>query len=112
MFVPVALAGAAVAWTLSARVEATASPKAAARVGLGRCRPAVLRLSALFATDAFGGGFVVQSFIAYWFAARFHTSIGVLGLVFFAIGILQTISFLAAAALAERFGVLSTMVFT
>src|SRR5438270_2502808 len=112
VFVPVALAGAAVAWTLSPRVEATTAVLPTARPGLRRSRPAVLRLAALFATDSFGGGFVVQSFIAYWFAARFHASVGVLGLVFFGIGILQTLSFVAATALAERFGLLSTMVFT
>jgi MFS family permease len=112
VFVPVALAGAAVASTLSPCVEAPVAARQPERVGLGRSRPTVLRLSALFATDAFGGGFVVQSFIAYWFAARFHTSIGTLGLVFFAIGVLQTVSFLAATWLAERFGLLSTMVFT
>jgi len=53
-------------------------------------------LAALFATDAFGGGFVVQAFIAYWFSVKFHTSLGSLGLIFFAIGVLQTVSFLAA----------------
>jgi MFS family permease len=55
---------------------------------------------------------VVQSFIAYWLAVEFHASIGVLGVVFFAVGVLQTVSFLAAPRLAERFGLLSTMVFT
>jgi MFS family permease len=43
---------------------------------------------------------------------RFHASIGMLGLAFFGIGILQMLSFVAATALAERFGLLSTMVFT
>lgn len=112
LFVPVALAGAAVAWTLSPSVEAPVEARQPIPVGLGRSRPAVLRLSALFATDAFGGGFVVQSFIAYWFAARFHTSIGTLSVVFFAIGILQAVSFVTASWLAERWGLLSTMVFT
>jgi MFS family permease len=113
LFVPVAVAGAAVAWALSPGVEvAPSTDDRARRTRLGPSRPTVVRLAALFATDAFGGGFVVQAFIAYWFATRFHTSAGVLGLVFFAIGILQTVSFLAATWLAERFGLLSTMVFT
>lgn len=113
LFVPVALAGAGVAWTLSAGVEAPRSATATtSRTPLGPSRPAVVRLAALFATDAFGGGFVVQAFIAYWFAVKFGTSVGVLGLVFFAVGILQTLSFLAATRLAERYGLLSTMVFT
>jgi MFS family permease len=113
VFVPVALAGAAVAGTLSARAEADPRPQdARSRVGLRRSRPVVLRLAALFAVDSLGGGFVVQSFIAYWLAVEFHASIGVLGVVFFAVGIIQTASFLAAPRLAERFGLLRTMVFT
>lgn len=113
LFIPVALAGAAVAWSLSASVEAPRSTAAASGPGrLGESRPTVVRLASLFAVDAFGGGFVVQAFIAYWFSVKFGTSLGVLGFMFFAIGILQAVSYLAATRLAERFGLLSTMVFT
>jgi predicted MFS family arabinose efflux permease len=113
VFVPVALAGAAVAGTLSQRVEADPLPvNEPAPAGLQRSRPAVLRLAALFAVDSFAGGFVVQSFIAYWLTVEFDASIGTLGVVFFAAGVLQTMSFLAASRLAERFGLLRTMVFT
>jgi len=111
--VPVALGGAAVACTLSRLVEAApeeTAPRAPSR--LERSRPTVLKLSGLFAMDSFGGGFVVQSFIAYWLTVQFDASIGVLGVVFFAVGLLQTMSFLAATRLAERFGLLRTMVFT
>jgi predicted MFS family arabinose efflux permease len=75
-------------------------------------RPTVLRLSGLFAVDSFGGGFVVQAFIAYWLARRFGASAATVGAVFFAVGVLQTVSFLAAARLGQRFGLLRTMVFT
>jgi MFS family permease len=113
VFVPVALAGAAVACTLSGRVEADPRPiDEPVQAGLHRSRPAVLRLSALFAVDSFAGGFVVQSFVAYWFTVQFDASIGVLGLVFFSVGVLQTASFLIAPRLSERFGLLRTMVFT
>jgi MFS family permease len=114
LFVPVGIAGAILARSLSERVEAPASPIGMRiRPGrLGPSRPAVLRLAALFAVDSFGGGFVVQAFIAYWFSVRFGTSIEVLGVVFFAIGILQSLSFVAATRLARRFGLLNTMVFT
>ncbi len=81
-------------------------------VPLRRSRGTVLKLSGLFAADAFGGGFIIQSFIAYWFARRFDVSVEALGLVFFAMGLLQTASFLAATRLAERIGLLNTMVFT
>lgn len=114
LFVPVALAGAVVAGRLTGGVEAARIPGAGPerRTPLGRSRPTVVRLAALFAMDSFGGGFVVQAFIAYWFEVRFHASVGTMGLVFFAIGLLQTVSFLASTRLAERFGLLSTMVFS
>jgi predicted MFS family arabinose efflux permease len=72
----------------------------------------VYRLAALFALDSFGGGFVVQSFVAYWFAVRFDASTATMGAVFAAAGVLQTGSFLVAPRLAERAGLLPTMVFT
>ena len=113
LFVPVAAAGAAVAWSLSPAVEAARVAGGGGRSGrLGRSRPTVLRLSGLFALDAFGGGFVVEAFMAYWQSLRLGASRGFLGVVFFAIGILQTVSFLAATRVAERFGLLATMVFT
>lgn len=113
LFVPVALAGAIVAWSLSPKIEApTRVPASSVRQRLGPSRPIITRLAALFAVDSFGGGFVVQAFIAYWFSAKFHTSLGVLGIVFFAAGVLQTFSSVAAVRIAERFGLLSTMVFT
>jgi predicted MFS family arabinose efflux permease len=72
----------------------------------------VRRLSGLFAMDSFGGGFVVQAFIAYWLAERFAASVEVIAVVFFAVGVLQTVSLLSARVLARRYGLLHTMVFT
>jgi MFS family permease len=113
VFVPIAVAGAAVACTLSPGVEAALrAADEPVHSSLRRSRPAILRLAALFAVDSFAGGFVVQSFIAYWFTVEFDASIGVLGIVFFSVGAIQTVSFLTASRLAERFGLLRTMVFT
>jgi len=114
VFVPVALAGALVAARLSPAVEASAAPPSAMprRRPVDRSRPVVYRLCALFAVDSLGGGFVIQAFVAYWFSARFGAPIGVIGVVFFASGLLQAVSFLAAIRLSERFGLLRTMVFT
>lgn len=109
-FVPVALLGAAVALSLSPAVEAEIKHKGFG--GLEKSRGTVFRLGGLFAVDSLGGGFVVQSFIAYWFRLKFGVSPEVLGLLFFGVGVLQTASFLAAARLAERFGLLNTMVFS
>jgi predicted MFS family arabinose efflux permease len=113
VFVPVALAGALVASRLSPAVEAAApSPSSAPRRPVERSRPAVYRLCALFAVDSLGGGFVIQAFVAYWLTARFGAPAGVIGVVFFASGLVQAVSFLVAARLGERFGLLRTMVFT
>lgn len=112
--VPAAIAGAAVARSLSPAVELTAaaSPVSDGRRVLGPSRPVVLRLAGLFAVDSFGGGFTTSAFVAYWFAHRFGTTAATLGFVFTAVGMLQTLSFLAAGRLAERFGLLKTMVAT
>jgi MFS family permease len=113
LFVPAALIGAGCALGLSESVEAAGGRAVGdRRASLGPSRPVVARLAMLFATDSFGGGFVVQSFIAYWLTVRFGASIGVLGAVFFAVGLLQTASMLVAPRLAERFGLLPTMVLT
>jgi MFS family permease len=79
---------------------------------LGPSRSIVRRLSGLFAVDSFAGGFVIQTFIAYFFVTKFGTSPETLGLVFFALGILQALSFQIAVRLASRIGLLRTMVFT
>jgi len=114
LFAPISVAGAIVAATLSPAVEAPVAVREAPRrpAPLGRSRPTVYRLCALFSLDSFGGGFVIQAFVAYWFATRFGASIAIIGLVFFASGLLQTGSFLVAIHLGNRFGLLRTMVFT
>src|SRR5207237_579502 len=48
-------------------------------LGLGKSRNIVLKLSGLFALDSFAGGFVIQSFAAYWFYLRFGTEPRTLG---------------------------------
>jgi predicted MFS family arabinose efflux permease len=72
----------------------------------------VLRLSALFTLDAFAGGFVVQSFVAWWFHRRFGVGPALLGGIFFGANLLAGVSALSAAAVARRFGLVNTMVFT
>ena len=72
----------------------------------------VLRLSALFALDAFAGGFVIQSIVAYWFHVRFGVEPAVLGAIFFGANILAGLSALSAARVAARIGLINTMVAT
>jgi MFS family permease len=80
--------------------------------GLHRSRAAVLQLAALQALDSFAGGFVVQSLLAYWFHLRFGAGPEALAPVFFGTNLLSAVSFPLAARVADRIGLLNTMVFT
>src|ERR1051326_6318785 len=103
---------------LSSFAEVDPSAAAASRVskrdflGVGCSRSIVLKLSSLFALDSFGGGFVVQSFAAYWFYLRFGVPPAKLGLIFFWANVLAGISALLASRLASRIGLVSTIVVT
>jgi len=112
-----AYAGVGVALTLlyarlaarAPRAEATPSPGA---LGLGPSRSVVLELVGLGALDALAGGFIMQSLLAYWFHLRYGVGPEALGALFFGTNLLSGLSFLVAARVAERFGLLRTMVFT
>jgi MFS family permease len=82
------------------------------RQPLGPSRRIVLTLAALFSLDAFGGGLVVQSLLALWLFDRFGLSLTVAGSIFFWSGVLTAFSYLAAARIAGRIGLVNTMVFT
>ncbi|HEV2317845.1 MAG TPA: MFS transporter, partial [Thermoplasmata archaeon] len=75
-------------------------------------RRRVRNLAGLFAVDAFAGGLVIQSFVALWFALTFPGEAGLVGTVFFGAGVVSALSFLLAARLGERFGLIETMVFS
>src|SRR5437016_4240170 len=81
-------------------------------LGISRSRHVVAKLASLFALDSFAGGFVVQSFAAYWFYLRFGVDPGTLGVIFFWANIFAGISALLASRLASRFGLINTMVVT
>ena len=98
---------------LSNQIEPTRSPtRAGARFGLHRSRGPVLRLSALFALDSFGGGFVIQSLMALWFHRHFGFDLAALGALFFAANLVAGVSALFAARIAARIGLVNTMVVT
>ena len=93
--------------------ESAASPTPGKTfLGMGPSRRVVLKLAGLFAMDAFAGGFVIQSFAAYWFYLRFDVHPATLGLIFFGANLFAGISALLASRLASRFGLVNTMVFT
>lgn len=96
---------------LSDRVEVGLTAPGGQR-GLQRSRGAVRRLASLFAVDAFAGGFIVQSFMVFWFGRQFGADAELMGLVFFGVGLLQAASSVAAGWLGDRIGLLNTMVFS
>ena len=79
---------------------------------LGPSRHVVYRLAALFSVDAFAGGFIVQSLLALWLFEKFELSLAAASLFFFWSGVLSAFSYPIAARLANRLGLINTMVFT
>jgi MFS family permease len=121
VIVAYALVGAALAVGFAGLTPAVEAParQATARppllspaLGLHRSRGVVLKLSGLFALDALAGGFILQSFVAWWLHQRFGAGEGLIGAVFFGANVLAGLSALSAASLAKRFGLVNTMVFT
>jgi hypothetical protein len=122
LYSALALTVAVIALQLSPRVEALHSATRAAEMPdsrlrrlippLHRSRGIIVRLSALFSIDAFAGGLVIQSLMVLYFHLHFGVPLAPLGALFFAANTLSALSFLAAAPLARRFGLLNTMVFT
>jgi predicted MFS family arabinose efflux permease len=108
----VGVAAALLATRLSPAVESGEELTLERRFPLVRSKGRVAGLSALFALDSFGGGFVVTAFLVFWFGRKFGTSTELLGLVFFFAGVLQGASSLVAGWVANRIGLLNTMVFT
>lgn len=109
-------AAAVMAFTVTRNLspEVEAGPTRAPTADLSRLdrRRSIRRLAALFSVDSFGGGFVAQSYLAFYLADRFDASPGIVGATFAALGVLSTASFLVAPLIAERIGLLPTMVAT
>jgi hypothetical protein len=95
---------------LSPGAEAAAARPGAARLGLHRSRGIVFELAGLQAVDSLAGGFIVQSLLVYWFHLRFGVGPDALGALFFGTNLLSAVSFLVAARVAGRIGLLNTMV--
>ncbi len=103
-------------WRLGTAIEAPPASVSTdgirRRFGLHRSKSVVLKLSVLFSIDAFGGGFIPQSLMAYWFHLQYGADPALLGAIFFAANLLAAVSSLSAARIAARFGLINTMVFT
>jgi predicted MFS family arabinose efflux permease len=72
----------------------------------------VYTLAALFSIDALGGGFIVQSMLALWLFERFALSTITAGVIFFWTGVFAALSYVFAVKIANRIGLVFTMVFT
>ncbi|MGA9297514.1 MAG: MFS transporter [Nitrososphaeraceae archaeon] len=77
-----------------------------------KSRSIVMKLSCLFAIDSFAGGFMIQSIVSFWFFTRFGADLTTLSYIFSVSGVLTAFSFMAAAKIADRIGLINTMVFT
>ncbi|MEQ8397883.1 MFS transporter [Thalassobaculum sp.] len=94
---------------LSPAIErASSAPPAPLR----ESRSTVYKLAALFCIDSFGGGFLVQSILALWLYQHFGVSVSMMAAILFWSSICTAVSQLVAVPVAERFGLINTMVFT
>ena len=112
LYAVIGLLNLAIFLSLSERVELARVHGERRFTGIHRSRCTVAKLSALFGLDAFAGGLVVHSVVAYWFDLRWGLSPTDLALLFFAVNLLSGFSLLAASRLASRIGLIRTMVFT
>ena len=98
--------------TIYRRLPAAVAAEKTPSAPLAQSRRIVYTLAALFSLDAFGGGFLVQSLLALWLFEKFRLSIALAGTIFFWTGVLTALSYLVAARIARRIGLVNTMVFT
>ena len=112
MFVLYALLGVASALVYRKLPAGLATEAEAPAAPLHQSKRIVYMLAALFSLDAFGGGFIVQSMLALWLFEKFQLSTAVAGTIFFWTGVLSAFSYLVAVRIANRIGLVNTMVFT
>ncbi len=112
LYAVIGLANFAIFASLSDKVELARVDGARRFVGIHRSTGTVAKLSVLFGLDAFAGALVVQSIVAYWFFLRWQLDAGQLAVLFFFVGLVSGLSLLVAGWLAERIGLLNTMVLT
>jgi len=77
-----------------------------------KSRGIIAKMSALFAVDSFGGGFVIQSIVSFWFYTKFGADLSSLSYIFAIAGVLTAISYMASTKIASKIGLVNTMVFT
>jgi len=113
LYAGLGLLSAALYLLLSSEIEVAQAEHPASREKLSpQSRKIVTRLAALFGLDSLGGGLLTGALVSYWFFRRFGVAEAALGPLFFAVRVANGASYLVAARLARRFGLVNTMVFT
>lgn len=113
LYIACGLAVASLYFFLSTKIEVSNNKTSSFSSPLSpRSKTIVIKLSSLFALDSFAGGFVIQSIVSFWFFAKFGVDLTTISFVLSAAGVLTAISYLFAARLADRIGLINTMVFT
>ena len=97
---------------LSRSIEQEQGAKPVRQILSRESRSIVYKFSALFSVDAFAGGFIGQSILAYYFYTRYNLDLSSLGLIFAGAQIVTAGSFILAARISEKVGLINTMVFT
>lgn len=90
---------------------ADTSPEKPAQ-GLHKSRGIVTKLAVVFSLDSLGGGFVVQTMLIVWLHQRYGMTEAAAGLLFSITSLMGAVSMLAAPRIADRIGLINTMVFT
>jgi MFS family permease len=112
-FAGISLSTSAIYWFLSPAIEVAGGHGSITKQRIGpESKRIVVKLTALFSLDAFGGGFLTDALVSYWFFRRFGIAEHDLGIVFFVVHLLNALSHLVAAWLARRIGLLNTMILT
>ena len=90
----------------------TNETKSTAKTLSPKSKEIITKLSALFAIDSFAGGFVIQSIVSLWFFTKFNADLTILSYIFSIAGVLTAFSFIISTKIADRIGLINTMVFT
>jgi MFS family permease len=106
------LSGAYLYSRLSTKIEKEQTAPHVTGVLSESSKPIVRRMSALFAVDSFGGGFIGISILSYYFYQRYSLQLSSLGLLFAGTQIITAFSFLIAERISRRIGLIKTMVYT
>jgi MFS family permease len=90
--------------------EKTSTP--IAEILTPKSKKIVTKLSGLFAIDSFAGGFAIQSIVSFWFFTKFDIDLSIISYIFSIGSVLTAFSYIIAAKIADKIGLINTMVFT